>query len=525
MGPATIRSPAPEHRRLKLRRWTPLKPCGNSGQRLLTPLTQYPVAAFARNVANLEAGFKERVLYIDAAGTEPPPCVAQVDGLRLIGAKVAQIVGVSTPISATEYVASKAGSKRRIYERALRDLRSQNKSLGDLARLSFFVKREATCWHKRQVPRVISPRSPGFNILLGKYLKPIEHDIYGALARVVGSDLPVIAKGLTQQEKADIIVQNFNKFGMCTGIDAKRFDQHIRERLLSVEHGVYRGIYPNDPTLEALLREQLRVRGVGRAVDGAVSYSGPAMRCSGDVNTSLGNCTLTGLLATHFLAEHGIEGTYFADGDDCLLFHSPAALPLLERLPEWYTTFGLTMKVEEPARAIEQIEFCQSRVVWDGVAYNLVRSPFKVLNTTGFVPYKLTNKQFLSHCRAIGLCGLSMAAGIPILQPFYSLLVRSGITGRYNHRLLEGSGHQARIQMRAGHTAKCRPITPEARVSFWLAFGITPAEQVAIERSVERLDVSRQSTDGNLFINTLPFVDISDFAVPTRHDDEEEGSA
>lgn len=495
-----------------------MRPCGNPGQRLLTPLTQYPVAAFGRSVDNLVAGFKERVVYINAQGDLPPTCTADTGELMELAAKVAQGVGASSPISASEYVASKAGSKRRIYERALSDLREQPKSLGRMARLSFFVKREATCWHKRQVPRIISPRSPGFNILLGKYLKPVEHKIYGALAEVVQSDVPVIAKGLTQQEKATIITRNFRKYGMCVGIDASRFDQHIREALLRVEHHVYMKIFGNDRALASLLREQLRVRGSGRGVDGMVSYSGPAMRCSGDVNTSLGNCLITGLLATLFLRHHGINGTYFADGDDCLLFMSPAARPLLIGLADWYRQYGLTMKVEEPALAIEQIEFCQSRVVWDGESYNLVRSPYKVLNTTGFVPYELTDNQFLAHIRAIGLCGLSMAAGVPILQPFYSLLVANGITGRYNHRLLEGSGHQARIQQRAGHMAKCRPITSDARVSFWRAYGISPAEQVAIERSFETLDVCRRTTTGNDYICTLPFVPHLGINVPIKRE-------
>lgn len=483
--------------------------------RLLTPLTAYAVGAFSRSITNLVAGFKERVLYIDPHGSLPPPCTADLTPLYQMAARVAELIPVTNPISAAQYVASKVGSKLRVYERALADLKARRPTLGSLARLSFFVKREATCHTKRQVPRVISPRAPGFNILLGRYLKPIEHAVYEALRNVAGSDVPVIAKGLTQQEKAGVIKHNMEKYGMCVGIDASRFDQHIRAELLDVEHAVYRAVYAGDAHLRALLREQLRVRGTGRAPDGRVRYSGPAMRCSGDVNTSLGNCLLTALLAMQFLKEHNIRGCFFADGDDCLLFMPRSALPRLVALAPWYRERGLTMKVEDPAFALEQVEFCQSRVVWDGAAYNLVRSPEKVLNTTGFVPYELTEHAYLCHLRAIGLCGLAMAAGVPILQPFYSKLVRDGRTGKHNARLLEGSGHQARVQMRKGHMAKCRPVTAEARASFAAAWGISPMEQIVIERELENIDVSRLASDNNLYIQSLPFVRKCGLEIPT----------
>jgi hypothetical protein len=482
-------SSAPDHRRLRVRRYLDVRPCGSArASRLLTPLSDCTVAAFSRSVTNLEAGFKERVLYTDAAGSQPPPCrsgfAAQHDYLD----EVARCVGPCNPISPSEYAGLKKGSKRTIYQRAVHNLVHRPVPLRQMASLAFFVKREATLHCKRQVPRVISPRSPEFNVLLGRYLQPIEHKVFAALAAARGSSTPVIAKGMTQQEKATVIVEKLARYGCCVGLDAKRFDQSIRSELLSLEHSLYTRLYRGSRGLRALLACQMSVEGMGRCPDGDIRYRGPAMRCSGDVNTSLGNCIISVVLAHCYLAERGIVGDIFCDGDDCLLFVPPASLPLLDNLSEWYLGYGLRMTVEEPAFEPEQVEFCQSRPVFDGQQWVLCRAPQKALNTDGFVPYHLSRVGALIHIRAVGLCGLSLAAGLPIFDVFYSSLVAHGRTGRWDPVALGGICYQHRLQVKAGNVAHSRPVHPDARISFWRAFGIHPDEQLVMEELIRSCD-------------------------------------
>lgn len=495
---ATCVSTAPCHRRLRVQRYQDVKPCGSSlGSRLLTPLSDCCVAAFTRSIVNLEAGFKERVLYIDDVGTLPPPCQSDLGSAEAYLARVAAVIGTCNPISMRAYAMSKKDSRRRIYERACSNLEQLPLTLGRMSSLAFFVKREATLHSKRQVPRVISPRTPEFNVLLGRYLKPVEERIYDALRVVHGSSLPVVAKGLTQQRKAEIIVEKLAMYGCCVGLDASRFDQSISQPLLRLEHGLYRRLYPGARSLAALLRCQLTVNGVGRCPDGALRYKGPAMRCSGDVNTSLGNCIISVTLAHVFLSQHGITGDIFCDGDDCLLFVPPSALPLLQGLSAWYLGYGLRMKVEEPAYEPERVEFCQSRPVFDGQGWVLCRGPAKAFNTDGFVPYSLGEREALVHLRAVGLCGLSMAAGMPLFDAFYDGMVRDGITGRFDTALLKGLAMQHSIQVRAGHHPRSTPVLPECRMSFWRAFGISPDEQLIMERLLRACDWRRGSMVSN----------------------------
>lgn len=468
-----------------------MRPCGTVGERLLNPLSSVAVAAFSGSVENVVSGFLERVYYTDALGTQRPRCTADLGRVRGMLERVVACVGPCNRETTAEYISSRTGSKRRAYEAAWEKHVLAPTPPSEWARVRYFVKREATTWSKTQVPRIISPREPIYNILLGKYLRPIEHKIYSAMQMVAESEVPVIAKGLTQEQKADIIVHNLNKFGMCVGLDASRFDQSIGKELLSLEHQLYRMLYPGDRLLNLLLSLQLDNSGLALCRDGIVRAKVGAIRCSGDVNTSLGNCIISTVLALTFLRENGITGSVLVDGDDCLLFMPRTALHLLVDLPAWYLAWGLRMVVEPPAYEPEEVEFCQSRPVWRGDAWVLCRNPSKAFNTDGYIYHELSESRRSEHLRAVGLCGLSMAAGLPLFQPYYKSLVDAGKTGKFDMSLLGGVGYQYRIQVRAGHLARCTDISPCARISFWRAFGIHPSEQLAIEGQLQAIDPSR----------------------------------
>lgn len=493
---------------MQVKRWMPTKRSGSMSERLVSPLGDVKVMAFKPTVENLVSGMKERVYYIDAAGTQPPRCVYARYGSPAVGAwaalpvalpkllgQVVDDIGPCTRETMREYISHRTGSKKRVYEAARVNLIGKSRPLTELASLSFFVKREATVWGKAQVPRIISPRAPEFNLLLGRYIHPVEKKIFKSMGDMWFGGDTVIAKGLTQEEKAELIVSQLAKHGACVGLDASRFDQSIKGQLLTIEHAIYNGLYPGDRLLPALLRQQLSNAGVGRCRDGHVTAKIGAMRCSGDVNTSLGNCIISCILAKLFFLEHGVEGSVLIDGDDTLFFLHESQLSLLAAIPAWYEKWGLRMVVERPAFKPEQVEFCQSRPVCLGGNWVLCRNPAKAFNTDGFlvVPEGLDRR--LEHLRAVGLCGLSMAAGVPLFQAFYHSLVAEGKTGKFDINLLGGMGYQHRIQVRAGHLARCKPITAEARQSFWQAFGVAPGEQIALEFAMANVDWSRRLDD------------------------------
>lgn len=72
--------------------------------------------------------------------------------------------------------------------------------------------------------------------------------------------------------------------------------------------------------------------------------------------------------------------------------------------------------------------------------------------------------------------GLALYGDCPILGKFYS-------------RFPSGDSHGEQSDLVAPHKFKagkqCGTITDESRYSFWLAFGLTPDEQLAVERDLE----------------------------------------
>jgi hypothetical protein len=439
---------------------------------------------------------KERVFYIDAKGTTRPTCVRRAIDLFHLANAVGDDINGCRRASGGEFIASRSASKRKLYVAARKGLVGGAGSLSDMASLGFFVKQETTLWTKEQVPRIISPRSPEFNYLLGKYLQPIEHSIYDSLAKLFGSDC-VVSKGLTQEAKGALIAQKLRPGWVCVGLDASRFDQTIGAELLAAEHQVYLRAYNDCRLLRALLKHQLDNRGRSICLDGVVKARIGAMRCSGDQNTSLGNCIISCLLAKLYAVESGlVEVDVLNDGDDLLLFVPATSLPILDGLHSWYASWGLRMKVEPPAYEPEQVEFCQHRPVWTPRGYVLVRNVSKALNTDFAGPTTLgDDSYYLRFLRAVGLCGMTMAAGIPIYQELYHWAVRNGKTGKFTTDMRRGAFYQSRVQQRAGYLAKLLPVHADTRISFEKAFGITPSDQIAHEGNISGMLLGRLHHD------------------------------
>jgi len=437
------------------------------------------VAPFRKVIDNVLSGMKERVFYTDSRGTKPPSCVRDAGDFDSLIDTLVKTVLARDRDTGEMFILSRVGSGKRRYSQAREDLRTRPRSLDDLSRLGFFTKWEATVWNKEQVPRIVSPRDYGYNYLLGKYLRPVEKPIFDALP-VLFKGSKVIAKGCTQQEKGNLIAAKLEG-RVAVGLDASRFDQTIGKVLLTAEHRVYNGIFKSRQ-LRQLLACQLRNRGVAFCKDGMIKADIGPMRCSGDQNTSLGNCIISCLLAKLFFLEHGIDGDVLNDGDDLIMFVPENALPHMENLGDWYLKWGLRMKVEEPAHIPEQVEFCQSRPVKTPDGWVLVRNPGKALNTDYSGAEKVASlDKYLCHLRTVGICGLSMAAGIPIFQSFYEYGIRNGKTGRADD-LAHNFREQARIQMASGYYAKSRDVDPITRASFETAFGIAAHDQLLMEQ-------------------------------------------
>lgn len=433
------------------------------------------------NLINLSRGIVERVFYVVRDGCltrapQPQKCVfSRLSGVR----KRLLAVVRRTPIVARDkYPELYTGRKRGVYERALASLSVRAINVRD-AWVNTFVKAEKINFDAKDdpAPRVIQPRSPRYNLEVGRYLKLFERELCSGFKRVWG--YPVVLKGMNAHDVGGWLATHWGSFRkpVAVGLDATRFDQHVSRDALIWEHSVYNSVF-NSPELRKLLKWQLDNKGIARTDGHRVDYAISGCRMSGDINTGMGNCLLMAAMVIAYCEHIGILFRLANNGDDCVLFLEAEDLERLSGLDRWMLDFGFTLTREAPVYTLEHVEFCQARPVHLSTGWRMVRDPRTAMSKdcVSLLSWE-TDADFQYWCHAIGSCGASLTAGVPVWQAWYHRLLRlgreapMGVVDSVND---SGLGYMARGVPEG-------QVTAISRVSFWRAFGITPDLQEALE--------------------------------------------
>lgn len=402
------------------------------------------------------------------------------------------LVRKSTPLTPEAFALCYKGRRQVRYMLGARMYRVEGMKKAD-ADVTMFVKDERIALNPAKPkpdPRAIQFRGAKYCVAVGRYLKPIEHQIYefhgdGA----VFPSTRVIGKGLSQGERAMLLKRKWDAFPgcVCLSLDASRFDQHCDESLLKLEHKFYLASCSH-PEFAKLLSWQLRNRGRSRE---KMKYKVCGKRMSGDMNTALGNCVLMLLMVFTFCIELQIKFDVLDDGDDCLLLIGQENLDLVrDRIYQAFLEFGHEVKVENIACEIESVVWCQSSVInYCGDGWKFVRNPFKVMmNALGGTKWR-TMPSWLRRAlvNTIGVAELALNLGIPVLQEYALALMRNAGT-----ETILGAEHADVLSVRMQRELRAmnkktltkrdaKQITPEARLSFMKSFDVSIHEQLCIE--------------------------------------------
>ena len=383
------------------------------------------------------------------------------------------------------------GPKRRLYQSAAESLMRSPLTARD-ARLTMFVKFEKQDLSK--APRVINPRSPRYNLVLGRRLKFLEKKVYRAINEVFGAHTcHTVIKGLNVLQSAKVMRNKWDRFKdpVAIGLDATKFDMHTSVEALKYEHSIYTGIFPHDKELRKILRWQLYNKGTAYCDDGKVKFRVKGTRCSGDLNTSLGNCVIMCSLVYARLRHCMVDGELCNNGDDCVVIMEREDLwRFMYRLEEWFTRYGYRMECEEPVYDFEQIEFCQSKPVWTVNGWCMVRNISACFKKDPMclVPVQTTNVLRM-WLRAVGDCGKAITTGVPVMQEWYSLFQRSGLecSEGFKEQIIKGTSALERSSGLAKMDYAC--VTAEARASFYFAFGMLPGIQIELEKTLQSMTI------------------------------------
>ena len=447
-------------------------------------------------LVNLRRGLVERVFYVERDGglAPPPPPEPEVFERSLGGYrdKLVGMLGDSRPMSRDEFLLMRRPSKRKVYQQAIDSLSLRPVERKD-AYMATFVKNEKINFTKKPdpAPRVIQPRTPRYNVEVGCMISHREHDIYECIDTIWGGR--TVMKGYNARETGEAVAAAWSEFKdpVAIGLDAERFDQHCSVDALIFEHSTYLAMYSGRRLrkLARLLRWQLNNIGFGRASDGTIRYVRRGCRMSGDMNTALGNVLLVCLMGKRFVDELGLRARFLNNGDDCTLIFERCHLQVVvERLRPWFLRYGYSMKVEDPVFHLEGIEFCQMHPVWTVDGWVMVRNSLVALSKDAIITRFETPETVQKWMHMVGKAGQALTSGIPIHQAYYECFIRSGVQGG---RMTEFEENEGFWRLARGLSAKHSEVHPQTRFSFYLAFGIVPDMQVALEDMYEQLVVPK----------------------------------
>lgn len=448
------------------------------------------------NLDNLKRGIRERVYAVEIDGglDEPPrpgPGVFDRE-LAMEAAVLDRLASPTTRYTYDEFIDTYTGRRRLVYQGAVATLATLPVHRGDAGSKSFLKAEKLALYRKGDpAPRLIHPRDPRYNVEVGRFLKKIEHEVYHSIDRMWGDR--TVLKGYNASDVARIIRAKCDQFDdwVCIGLDASRFDQHVSVPALKWEHSRYEPYFHgrDREELRRLLRWQLKTKCFARCDNGRVKYTVKGMRFSGDMNTGLGNCLLMSSMVHAWCRRRGVDARLGNNGDDCVLIMSARQVEQLDLdgMCRWFRELGFTMKVEDKVDVFEQIEFCQAHPVWAGDEWVMCRKHGHAMAKDCVSLKPLDNKSVYDMWRrSVGLCGLSLTGGIPVQQEFYAAMARgAGLKSLSDPTLETGMAMLAR-----GMRREMSPPTPEARYSYWLAFGVTPDQQEVLEEFLGGVDLA-----------------------------------
>jgi len=430
----------------------------------------------------------ERVLLCKDTGTwQRPPVVKQyVWDTMLYGFKK-ELLKHSycvEPYSKDAFVSSYEGRRKTRMQKAADSLDLVELDFRDV-RLSTFIKAEKIPFHKKPdpAPRVIQPRTSRFHVAYGCFIKPIEKIVYKAIDAVFGSR--TVMKGLNALQVGTIIHNKWRRFRrpVAVPMDASRFDQHVHKSSMLWVKGVLSNFIPKTHrrSFGRLFDWKLFTKARAVCQNGVVQYTVDYGLCSGDMDTSLiGVLDMCALLYT-YKHQKSIDCEVVDMGDDSVVIMEQDDLDwFMYGLEDWFRLCGFNIVAEEPVYELEHISFCQCRPIYNGEQYMMVHEFPNAWSkdVCTLLPLK-DPKTFDRWLTAVGLCGSSWLGGIPIYSEFYSKLIKCD--NPLDHPMFEDNSDRywARGIKRSGF-----PVHPSTRASFYLAFGITPDEQIALERAM-----------------------------------------
>lgn len=382
--------------------------------------------------------------------------------------------------------------KRMRYLKAYENIITRRERLDNrFSAITAFVKSEQTSIEKilAKPSRLIQFRSYEYCFSLKSYLLKFDLGIKDPDIKVKLPNGQLLreawTKYCTDDEQISNIIKAWNRYvsPVALLLDHEKFDGHYEEQHVKNESKFWSRLLGDRRFLSWLLSKQRR--NFGRTMNG-INFVGKGKRASGDWNTSGGNtASNTFIYDTWCDVANVINYSIFVNGDDSILIvEYQDMLKLMELGMEFFSNLYMKTTIDDIAYSLEEISYCQRRLVKLNGYYRWVKDPRRTLGrfvVSEFKYLKCSDRYLLGKA----LCELHVSYGIPIIQAFCLRVIHDVLTSRPDLRPLGSIDKVAAKNSSIDQKQlTIQEIGDADRHSFYMAYGITPSQQIKIENDL-----------------------------------------
>lgn len=377
--------------------------------------------------------------------------------------------------SSEEYIINRySGAKKTLMLQAQEDL-LYNPICPEDGKVKMFLKADKSHELKYPAPRCIQYRDKRYCLRLATYLHPIEEMLY---TRNDCTHTPIFAKSRNLTQRGQDLRAKWEHFDdpVALLLDHSKFDAHCNEHLLALEHKFYAKCITNangKRELKKLLKWQMLNKGTTK---NGTKYITKATRMSGDQNTGCGNSIINYAMLKAFSDKYQLKAAFYVDGDDSVLVCDRRMTGRVSM--EYFKQYGM-VTVMDQASEFSKVEFCQTRPVFDGASWRMVRNPVRLLARLPWIVYNLPENCWERYLKSVGMCEMALGVGLPIGQYIGETLSK---LSKKKYMITDLHYVAKREYSRPG-SAKVVTPTAEARASYEEAWGLDLTTQLQYEQA------------------------------------------
>lgn len=280
------------------------------------------------------------------------------------------------------------------------------------------VKVELTRVDKYKAPRVVQARHASWLLAVGRFTKKLEHTVY---ARDRQRRWFNFAKGYTQKELANILVEKLNKFERPRIIcyDHTSFDGHVTHEMTRRFFTFVARCFPDE--YRTKISEFCRGQTYNKVKKYGLRFQYKGTVCSGDITTSFQDCLTNYCFLRAALADQNIKKyELLVNGDDSVVIIEASARFDTQRSLKFFRTCNMETKIEVDSTRVEDLEFCQLLLRNTAVGPMMVHKPERLQQRYGMThrAYHMTRDDY-QHALAYAYMHLYKQTGLE--SPFVEL--------------------------------------------------------------------------------------------------------